>query len=190
MKQYTIIGGVNGVGKSSLSGVLRHQLPDMGQIIDPDSIAAKEGCDRLTAGKIAVARVENCLQKGINFSQETTLSGRRTLRTIQQARENNYHIRLYYVGISGAEESLSRIANRVRKGGHDIPKPDVLRRYEKRFADLGEVLPYCDEVHFYDNENGFREVALYQSGEIMPLTLVLPQWLQNFTAWQQKVKWD
>ena len=58
------------MGKSSLSGVLRHQLPDMGLIIDPDAIAAKESCDRLTAGKLAVARVENCLQKGINFSQE------------------------------------------------------------------------------------------------------------------------
>lgn len=184
MKQYTIIGGVNGVGKSSLSGVLRHQLPDMGLIIDPDTIAAKESCDRLTAGKLAVARVENCLQKGINFSQETTLSGRRTIRTIQQAREKNYHIRLYYVGVSGAEESLFRIANRVRKGGHNIPKQDVLRRYKKRFTDLAEVLPYCDEVHFYDNENGFREVALYQSGEIMPLVTSLPQWLRDFMAWK------
>ena len=179
MKQYTIIGGINGVGKSSLSGVLRHQLPDMGLIIDPNVIVSKESCDRLTAGKLALARVENCLQKGINFSQETTLSGRRTIRTIQQAREKNYHIRLYYVGVSGAEESLFRIANRVRKGRHNIPKQDVLRRYEKRFADLAEVLPYCDEVHFYDNENGFREVALYQSGEIMPLVTSPPQWLRD-----------
>ena len=49
MKQYTIIGGMNGVGKSSLSGVLRHQLPDMGLIIDPNVIVSKESCDRLTA---------------------------------------------------------------------------------------------------------------------------------------------
>ncbi|WP_293601745.1 hypothetical protein [Ruminococcus sp. CAG:330] len=41
MKQYTIIGGMNGVGKSSLSGVLRHQLPDMGLIIDPNVICFK-----------------------------------------------------------------------------------------------------------------------------------------------------
>ena len=95
MKQYTIVGGVNGVGKSSLSGVLRHQLPDMGVIIDPDSIAAQEHCDRLTAGKLAISKVNDCLKKGINFSQETTLSGRRTLRTIQQAREKDYHIRMY-----------------------------------------------------------------------------------------------
>lgn len=88
------------------------------------------------------------------------------------------------MGVSGAEESLFRIANRVRKGGHNIPKQDVLRRYEKRFADLAEVLPYCDEVYFYDNENGFREVALYQSGEITPLVTSLPQWLRDFMAWK------
>ncbi len=99
MKQYTIVGGVNGVGKSSLSGVLRHQLPDMGVIIDPDSIAAQEHCDRLTAGETCNLQSKRLLKKGINFSQETTLSGRRTLRKpIQQAREKDYHIRLYYVG--------------------------------------------------------------------------------------------
>ncbi len=184
MKQYTIIGGVNGVGKSSLSGVLRQQLSDMGMIIDPDAIAAQECCDRLTAGKIAISKVNECLKKGINFSQETTLSGRRTLRTIQQAREENYHIRLYYVGVSTAEESLYRIAYRVRKGGHDIPTNDVRRRYEKRFADLSEVLPYCDEAHFYDNENGFKEVAIYRNGDILPQVMRLPQWVRDFIQYQ------
>ena len=186
MKQYTIIGGVNGVGKSSLSGVLRRQLSDMGIIIDPDTIAAQECCDRLTAGKIAISKVNECLKKGINFSQETTLSGRRTLRTIQKAREENYHIRLYYIGVSTAEESIYRIAYRVRKGGHDIPSQDVLRRYEKRFSDLTAVLPYCDEVHFYDNENGFKEVAIYQNGDIIPQTEDLPQWLCDFMKYQNK----
>ena len=169
MKQYTIVGGVNGVGKSSLSGVLRHQLPDMGVIIDPDSIAAQEHCDRLTAGKLAISKVNDCLKKGINFSQETTLSGR-----------------LYYVGVSSAEESLLRIENRVRKGGHDIPVQDVRRRYEKRFADLAAVVPYCDEVHYYDNENGFQEVAFYQNGTVFPLTDHLPQWLHDFIAYQKQ----
>lgn len=186
MKQYTIIGGVNGVGKSSISGVLRRQLSDMGIIIDPNMIAAQQRCDRLTAGKIAIAKVKECLQKGINFSQETTLSGRRTLRTIQQAREENYYIRLYYVGVSTAEESLYRIANRVRKGGHDIPADNVHRRYEKRFADLADVLPYCDEVHFYDNENGFEEVAIYRNGDMIPQGEQLPKWLYDFIEYQNE----
>lgn len=184
MKYYTMIGGVNGTGKSSLSGVLRRQLTDMGIIIDPDRIAVQEKCDRLTSGRIAVDMVNDCLKKGVNFSQETTLSGHRTVQTIRQAREAGYTIRLYYVGVNSAEESIERIANRVRKGGHYIPDKDVHRRYDKRFADLSVILPYCDEVHFYDNENGFCEVAVYQNGELLPQTEELPQWLSDFQEYQ------
>ena len=122
MKVYTIIGGVNGVGKSSFSGVLRQQRLDLGKIIDPDHIAAKEHCNKLEAGRIAIQEMETAIQNGWNFTQETTLSGRRTLQTILAARQKDYQIRLYYIGISSAEESLYRIANRVRKGGHNIAK--------------------------------------------------------------------
>ena len=38
MKTYTIIGGVNGVGKSSFTGVLKERCEDLGQIIDVDKI--------------------------------------------------------------------------------------------------------------------------------------------------------
>ena len=40
MKIYTIIGGVNGVGKSSLTGVLASESNDLGVIIDTDKITA------------------------------------------------------------------------------------------------------------------------------------------------------
>ncbi|MGN1404300.1 MAG: hypothetical protein ACI4XB_08265, partial [Ruminococcus sp.] len=63
---------------------------------------------------------------------------------------------------------------------------DVRRRYEKRFADLAEVLPYCDEVHFYDNENGFEEVAIYRNGDVIPQGEHLPKWLHDFMAYQEE----
>lgn len=47
MKNYTIIGGVNGTGKSSLAGVLKMQRSDMGKIIDTDLLNAKYGGDRI-----------------------------------------------------------------------------------------------------------------------------------------------
>lgn len=46
---------------------------------------------------------------GVNFTQETTLSGKKTLQTITHAKELDYFIRLYYVGVSTAEESVLRI---------------------------------------------------------------------------------
>ena len=183
MKIYTIIGGVNGVGKSSLSGVLSAENTDLGIIIDTDKITAEIGGNRIKGGKIAVERIEKCLEKGFNFTQETTLSGVRTLKTIQKARELNYFIRLYYVGVSSSAESISRIKNRVSKGGHDIPIADVERRYNKRFEDLAKILPYCDEAVFFDNENGFAEKAEYKNGSLITKGGKIPEWISELNEY-------
>lgn len=179
MKIFTIIGGVDGVGKSNLSGVLSAESTELGRIIDTDKITAECGGDRIKGDKTAIRRIDECLDKGINFTQETTLSGVRTVKTIKMARELDYHVRLYYVGVDSAEESLDRIANRVRKGGYDIPPENVRRRFEKRFDDLAAVLPYCNEVRFYDNENGFAEVAEYRNGELSVKTSKIPNWIDQ-----------
>lgn len=179
MKIYTIIGGVNGVGKSSLSGVLSAESTDLGIIIDTDKLTVELGGDRIKGGKLAIERIDDCLKKGVNFTQETTLSGVRTLKTIRKARELNYFIRLYYVGVSSSGESIRRIKNRVEKGGHNIPSVDVERRYNKRFEDLAKVLPYCNEVRFFDNENGFTEKAEYKNGSLIIKGGKTPEWIKE-----------
>ena len=176
MKLYTIIGGVNGCGKSSLTGALKAERSDLGLLIDVDKLAAQLGSP-VEGGKAAVRKIDQCLEKGISFTQETTLSGARTERTIRRAKERGYTIRLYYIGLDTMEESLGRIANRVAKGGHDIPKADVERRFQSRFTDVLRVLPYCDEARFFDNDNGFVEVAEYRNGELMPRGSNPPRWL-------------
>ncbi|MDR0490489.1 MAG: hypothetical protein LBH28_04510 [Oscillospiraceae bacterium] len=179
MPIYTIIAGVNGVGKSSLSGVLKAERNDLGCIIDVDKIAAENGFTPLEAGKTAVRKIDAYLSKSLSFSQETTLSGLRTEKTLKIAKEKKYYIRLFYIGLNTQEECSKRIRNRVEKGGHDINPDDVDRRYKKRFDDLLAVLPYCDEVHFYDNENGFNEVGEYKNGEIIAKGDYRPAWLQE-----------
>ncbi len=177
MKKYTIIGGVNGVGKSALSGVLSKTDTELGIIVDADKLtAAKEG-NKLKGGKEALCIISDCLNKGVNFTQETTLSGKKTLRTIIEAGEKGYYIRLFYIGVSSAEESLSRIKNRVQKGGHDIPEEDVKRRYNSRFEDLKKILPYCNEVQLYDNENGFVFAGEYRNGKLYTACSPLPRWI-------------
>lgn len=181
MKIYTIIGGVNGSGKSSLTGALKAERTDLGCIIDVDKLTVQHG-NYLAAGRAAVEKIDNCIKKGICFTQETTLSGARTERTVRRAKEAGYYIRLYYIGLDTAEESLRRIANRVAKGGHDIPQDDVERRFSQRFDALARVLPYCDEVTLFDNDNGFVEVAEYQNGELIPKGNYRPKWLDELAA--------
>lgn len=180
MKSFTIIGGVNGVGKSSLYGALDggiENFGDFGVIIDADKLTKQFGGDKLKGGKEAVRLIGGCLENGESFTQETTLSGQKTLKTILTARENGYRIHLYYIAVSSAEESLSRIENRVRKGGHDIPRDYVIRRFENRFVDLLRVLPHCDEAVFFDNENGFVRVAEYRDGNLRLSEKLIPGWI-------------
>lgn len=148
MKVYTIIGGVNGTGKSSLTGVLRAQRNDLGVIVDVDRITALAGVSPLEGGKMAIRRIDDCLDKGISFTQESTLSDFHTAQTAARAKRDGYTVRLFYVGLDTPEESLARIANRVKRGGHNIGTEDVLRRFAGRWEAVSKVLPYCDEAHF------------------------------------------
>lgn len=175
MKTYTLIGGLNGVGKSSLTGLLKTERTDLGVIIDPDKAAVQAG-SAYRGGRRAVAKIEKAIADGVSLTQETTLSGGYVLRTVRRAREAGYRIRLYYVGLDTLSESLRRIRNRVERGGHDIPRDMVERRFAHRFADVAKLLPYCDEARFFDNENGFVPVAEYRNGEWL-LMGHAPQWL-------------
>ena len=156
MKFYNIIAGTNGVGKSSFTGVIKLR-ENLGRIID----------------------VEDAIKKGISFTQETTLSGRKTLSTVRAAKEQGFAIRLFYIGLDSPEECIKRIENRVSKGGHHIPTEDVLRRFAGRFNSLIEILPFCDEVLFFDNDNGFREIGEYKSDELLTKTDKIPQWYEE-----------
>lgn len=178
MKLYTIIGGVNGAGKSSLTGVLKTERSDLGKIIDVDKLSLQYG-SFIEGGRAAIQMQENFIREGISFTQETTLSGQRPLRMIREAKEAGYFVRLFYVGISSVQEALRRIENRVSKGGHNIPEEDVVRRFNERNAALAKVLDYVDEAVLYDNENGFVAIAEYKNGELVTRGEYTPDWLKD-----------
>lgn len=179
MKTYTIVAGVNGSGKSSLTGVLWTEITNLGKIIDVDKITIKCGGNYIDGVKQENIIVEECLDKRISFTQETTLSDHKTLTTVKRAIEKGYYVRLYYVGLKTVEESISRIENRVRKGGHNISSDDVKRRFDKRFQDLKNIIEYCGKATFYDNENGFVAVAEYRNGELLLIGDYTPKWLNE-----------
>lgn len=165
-KVYTIVAGVNGAVKTTYIQQNRERFE---KVVDEDALAAEYGSQML-GGREAVRLIETYLHSGESFTQETTLSGMKTCRTIQKAHRLGYHVRLLYINTDSVEECIKRIAYRVAHGGHHIPDELVRKRFQKKESDLNRILRFCDEIHFYENRDRvFYEVrnSLYlTAGEI------------------------
>ena len=181
--KYTIVGGVNGVGKTTFIREHKEMHPSSGEIIDADQITADLGGDPLTGGKAALKKIRKCLRKRVSFLQETTLSGYKTNATAKKALEQGYTVHLIYIGLDTVEESLRRIENRVKQGGHDIPQEAVIRRFQNRWDVVSKILPYCVKAEFYDNEKDFVKVAEYRDGELFRIGDHICSWIDELAAY-------
>ena len=168
-KIFTLFAGVNGAGKSTLFSV--DTAADLGVRLNTDEIVKERGWDwreataQLRAGRELLRRQKECLEKGVSFNQETTLSGVSILKAIQTAKAQGYLIRMRYVGVSSAEIAKERVAKRIAMGGHGVSGETIDRRYNASQEDLKKVFPLCDTVNIYDNSgDGLVLVASYVDG--------------------------
>ena len=66
-------------------------------------------------------------QQKISF--ETVFSHESKLDYMKKAKAAGYKIYLYFVATESPEINVMRVANRVRKGGHDVPEDKIRKRY-------------------------------------------------------------
>lgn len=168
-KIFTLFAGVNGAGKSTLFSV--DTAADLGVRLNTDEIVKERGWDwrdataQLRAGRELLRRQKECLEKGVSFNQETTLSGVSILKAIQTAKAQGYLIRMRYVGVSSAEIAKERVAKRIAMGGHGVSGETIDRRYNASQENLKKVFALCDTVNIYDNSgDGLALVASYVDG--------------------------
>lgn len=164
-KLFTIVAGVNGVGKSTYIAKQCVKDNNLGHIVDPDKLAARYG-SIIAGGRAALKEIDDCIENGIAFTEETTLSGKHVAETIKKAKANGYTVKMVYIGLDSAEECIARVADRVKKGGHYIPEDIIHRRFETRFEALKRGLSIVDYAEFYDNMKEFELIARYSNNRI------------------------
>lgn len=183
---FTIFAGVNGAGKSTLYFSKMRNNEEYGVRINTDEIVRtfgdwKNEADQVKAGRMAIKLRKDCIDKGISFNQETTLTGNSIIKLIDQVKEKGYEVHLFYVGVNSPEIAKERIAGRVKKGGHDIPSETVEKRYYESIENLRIILPKVDLAEVYDNSK-FYTLAITKNEEIIRLqTRELPEWLKDIS---------
>lgn len=167
-----IFAGVNGAGKSTLynSENLDNNIKYSTRI-NTDEIVRKIGdwknnSDQIKAAKMAINIRNDCLKHGKSFNEETTLTGKTILKTIDKAKKLGYELQLFYVGVNSPEIAKKRIKNRVEKGGHNIADEIVEKRYYESLENLKQVILKFDEIYFYDNSEKYKNIFTVMNNKI------------------------
>lgn len=181
----TLIAGANGSGKTTLTrwnSELFREIP----IFDPDTISKTLQSTTSATFTVAGARqvlmsASEHLKNGRSFAVETTLAGKNYLFMMLEARRLDFEIVLVYIGTENVEINLARIRNRVLAGGHDVPEPDVRRRYLRSLNNLPIAIERADHAILFDNstEEGYRLIAVLSATE--------RQWLSERPNWAAKI---
>jgi predicted ABC-type ATPase len=95
--------------------------------------------------------LERAIAEGLDFAFETTLGGSTLSRLLELAADKGAEVHVLYIGLASPELHLARVRARVRAGGHDIPEPDIRRRYEHSRLNLVHLLPKLASLRVYDN---------------------------------------
>ncbi len=181
-KTYTIIAGINGVGKTSLYEILKSDEEILlGERINIDEIVRSYGDWRdnllqIRAAREAMRRIGDCMERGVCFHQETTLPGSSILKQVKKAKEHDYKVRLFFVGVDDLEIAIERVHRRVEMGGHGLEDDIIRRRFQKMKKNVKELYPLCDSAAFYDNTTRFRQIAYFKHQEIVDCATELPKW--------------
>ena len=150
-----LIAGANGVGKTTYAFRHIRAVSGSDEFVNLDELArgisplnVEKG--RIRASRMAIGLIDDLISARRSFSLETTLAGRTHLRTIASARDAGLEVAILYFVVSRVETSLERIARRVRQGGHDVPEPEVRRRFVRSLEQFGTYAAQADLWSVFD----------------------------------------
>ena len=152
-----VIAGPNGTGKTTFA---REFLPtDRGIVhfVNADLIATglsplRPELAARSAARLVLGELDRLSAAGTDFAFESTLSGKTYLARLHRWKEQGYSIEIVYLRLSSAKLALKRIAVRVRQGGHDVPRVDVIRRFRRGLSNFENLYrPLADHWALYDN---------------------------------------
>lgn len=162
-----VIAGPNGSGKTTItSKILHHEWLENAIYINPD-IIAQEKFGNWNNQEAIMKSVKYCEQlredslvKKQSLIFETVLSTTQKIDYIKRAKEAGFFVRLFFVSTCSPVINAARIAKRVMEGGHDVPIPKIISRYNRSIVNCHIVSQFVDRTYVYDNSVENAEAQL------------------------------
>jgi predicted ABC-type ATPase len=152
-----VIAGPNGAGKTTFAREFLPREAGVINFVNVDLIAGglsplNPNLAAMAAGKLLLKELKRLARARADFAFETTLSGLAYASRIKEWKAAGYRIEICFVRLSSSQLALRRIAARVKQGGHDVARNDVLRRFDRSLKNFENIYrPLVDSWVVYDN---------------------------------------
>jgi predicted ABC-type ATPase len=168
-----VIAGPNGAGKTTFATEFLPDFVDCREFLNADLIAAglspfAPETENVRAGRLLLTRIRELAKARRDFGFETTLAGRSYARHFAQMRSQGYRIVLFFLWLPSADMAVTRVANRVRQGGHNVPEADIRRRFVAGIRNLFRLYrPLLNGWWLYDSSQlPPRLIAQEEGGKV------------------------
>jgi predicted ABC-type ATPase len=188
MPQIHLLAGPNGAGKSSYVHDVLQPITHL-PFINADEIAAArwpraQAEHAYEASRLAEEQRRECMAAGESFISETVFSHLSKVQLVDDAVDAGYLVHLHVVMVP-VELTVQRVADRVRRGGHEVPERKIRDRYARLWGHIGAAIRMADTTDVLDNSNAgvpFRPCARFETG----VRVGRPSW----PAWTPSVLLD
>ena len=152
-----MLAGPNGAGKTTFARSYLPHFAKCREFVNADLIAAglspfNPESQAIAAGRLMLQRIDQLVKARATFALETTLAGRAYAQRLRRLKDElGYEVELLYFWLPSADFAVSRVATRVRQGGHNIPEEVMRRRYEAGISNFVKLYsPLADRWLIYD----------------------------------------
>lgn len=170
LPQFWIVAGANGAGKTTIAkGAARHLLPNT-RLLNPDEIAMqllkrsgirsykdatihqRKSAFIKGAEKVLKDASER-LARGESVCVETVLSTEKYRPLVKRLLRAHGFLGLIYIALSDPKIACRRVAARVRRGGHGVPRDRIIARWKKSIDQLPWFARRATFLVVYDNSD-------------------------------------
>lgn len=168
-----LVAGANGSGKTTLVDRVLEPTLHL-PFVNADRLASTrwpgdELAHAYEASRLAEAERQRLMLARSSFIAETVFSHESKVALVSQATMLGYLVHLHVV-IIPVDLAVARVADRVRRGGHDVPEQKTRDRFERLWPLVARAIMASDRADLYDNSRtatALRRFARVDGGRLI-----------------------
>ncbi|RLA79477.1 MAG: hypothetical protein DRG78_12885 [Epsilonproteobacteria bacterium] len=122
------------------------------------------------------------LESKISFTFETVMSSKDKVDFLKKAQDAGYRTYLYFIATQDPIVNISRVKNRVKLGGHNVPEDKIVSRYYRSLKLLSEAVKYSSRAYIFDNSSQEKLwIAQINDGKEFEFKSdIIPSWINEY----------